>query len=207
MAPLQSSPDLLPHIRVVVSIIVGLCITTLLNGFARFVQHPRRAKVSLLHLGWAASHPLLGVGVPPLPRPAMDLPHLLLRPPLRNPLLLPLHPSLSLRPPRLLRLRGLLPLSPQMVLRSSHRHFRCRHHRHYAQRLGLRALLRNRISHPHRGIPDHLLHWDVRPQPPHPVHTPRHLSALSNRFHPPPLQHGVTPPSGGPHSGHPAAKQ
>src|SRR5580704_12091848 len=55
MAPTQSSPDLLPHIRVVVSIIVGLCITTLLNGFARFVQHPRRAKVSLLHLGWAAS--------------------------------------------------------------------------------------------------------------------------------------------------------
>jgi hypothetical protein len=55
MAPPQSSPDLLPHIRVVVSIIVGLCITTLLNGFARFVQHPRRAKVSLLHLGWAAS--------------------------------------------------------------------------------------------------------------------------------------------------------
>ena len=54
MAP-QSSPDLLPHIRVVVSIIVGLCITTLLNGFARFVQHPRRAKVSLLHLGWAFS--------------------------------------------------------------------------------------------------------------------------------------------------------
>lgn len=55
MAPPQSSPDLLPHIRVVVSIIVGLCITTLLNGFARFVQHPRRAKISLLHLGWAFS--------------------------------------------------------------------------------------------------------------------------------------------------------
>jgi hypothetical protein len=34
---------------------VGLCITTLLSGFARFVQHPKRAKVSLLHMGWAAS--------------------------------------------------------------------------------------------------------------------------------------------------------
>jgi hypothetical protein len=44
MAPPQSSPDLLPHIRVVVSIIVGLCITTLLNGFARFVQHPAARK-------------------------------------------------------------------------------------------------------------------------------------------------------------------
>jgi hypothetical protein len=55
MNPAQSSPDLLVHVRVVISIIVGLCITTLLNGFARFVQHPRRAQVSILHLGWAAS--------------------------------------------------------------------------------------------------------------------------------------------------------
>lgn len=51
-APTQ---DLYLHIRVVVSIIVGLCITTLLNGFARFVQHPRRMRVSVLHLGWAFS--------------------------------------------------------------------------------------------------------------------------------------------------------
>jgi hypothetical protein len=51
----QSSPDLYLHVKVVISIIVGLCITTLLNGFARFVQHPKRAKVSILHLGWAAS--------------------------------------------------------------------------------------------------------------------------------------------------------
>jgi hypothetical protein len=55
MSPLQSNPELYLHIRVVISIIVGLCITTLLNGFARFVQHPRRAKVSILHLGWAVS--------------------------------------------------------------------------------------------------------------------------------------------------------
>jgi hypothetical protein len=51
----QSSPDLYQHVRVVISIIVGLCITTLLSGFARFVQHPKREKVSILHLGWAAS--------------------------------------------------------------------------------------------------------------------------------------------------------
>jgi hypothetical protein len=55
MTPPTSSPDLYLHIRVVISIIVGLCITTLLSGFARFVQHPKRAKVSLLHMGWAAS--------------------------------------------------------------------------------------------------------------------------------------------------------
>ena len=50
-----SNPDLYPHVRVVISIIVGLCITTLLSGFARFVQHPRRERVSILHLGWAVS--------------------------------------------------------------------------------------------------------------------------------------------------------
>ena len=55
MNPPQSSPDLYLHVKVVISIIVGLCITTLLNGFARFVQHPRRAKASILHLGWAVS--------------------------------------------------------------------------------------------------------------------------------------------------------
>ncbi len=51
--PLNS--DLYLHVRVVISMIVGLCITTLLSGFARFVQHPRREHASLLHLGWAAS--------------------------------------------------------------------------------------------------------------------------------------------------------
>lgn len=47
--------DVYVHIRIVISMIVGLCITALLAGFARFVQHPRREHISLLHLGWAAS--------------------------------------------------------------------------------------------------------------------------------------------------------
>ena len=55
MALPASNSDLYLHVRVVISIIVGLCITTLLSGFARFVQHPRRERVSILHLGWAAS--------------------------------------------------------------------------------------------------------------------------------------------------------
>ncbi len=55
MSSPSSSPDLYQHVRVVISIIVGLCITTLLSGFARFVQHPKRDKASILHLGWAAS--------------------------------------------------------------------------------------------------------------------------------------------------------
>jgi hypothetical protein len=55
MALPASNSDLYLHVRVVISIIVGLCITTLLSGFARFVQHPRRERFSILHLGWAAS--------------------------------------------------------------------------------------------------------------------------------------------------------
>jgi hypothetical protein len=50
-----SNSDLYLHVRVVISIIVGMCITTLLSGFAQFVQHPRRERVSILNLGWAAS--------------------------------------------------------------------------------------------------------------------------------------------------------
>jgi len=55
MTPAPSLSDIYLHIRVIISIIVGLCITTLLSGFARFVQHPRRERPSILHLGWAAS--------------------------------------------------------------------------------------------------------------------------------------------------------
>lgn len=55
MSPPPPSADLYSHIRVVISIIVGLCVTTLLGGLARFVQHPHRNKVSILHIGWACS--------------------------------------------------------------------------------------------------------------------------------------------------------
>jgi hypothetical protein len=54
-ATTQPNPELYSHVKVVISIIVGLGITTLLKGFAQFVQHPKRAKASILHLGWAAS--------------------------------------------------------------------------------------------------------------------------------------------------------
>ncbi len=51
----HANSDLYFHIRMVVSMIVSLCITTLLGGFARIVQHPRRDLASALHLGWAVS--------------------------------------------------------------------------------------------------------------------------------------------------------
>ena len=42
------------HIRVVLGILLGLAITRLLTGLARFVQHPGRQKVYGVHVGWAA---------------------------------------------------------------------------------------------------------------------------------------------------------
>ena len=96
----QSSPDLYLHVKVVISIIVGLCITTLLNGFARFVQHPKRAKVSILHLGWAASLLLWIIHfwwwefrLTMIQQ--WHLCDLLLRHSLRDPLLLSMHAALS----------------------------------------------------------------------------------------------------------------
>lgn len=41
------------HIRVIVGIVTGLSVTRLLTGLARFVQHPSRDHIYLVHLGWA----------------------------------------------------------------------------------------------------------------------------------------------------------
>lgn len=43
------------HIRVLLGIVLGLAITTLLKGLARFVQHPGRERVFWVHIGWAIS--------------------------------------------------------------------------------------------------------------------------------------------------------
>ncbi|MFG1461397.1 hypothetical protein V5F77_00730 [Xanthobacter sp. DSM 24535] len=46
-------PQLYFHVRIVMGMILGLSVTRLLGGFAKFVQHPADNEVSLLHLGWA----------------------------------------------------------------------------------------------------------------------------------------------------------
>jgi hypothetical protein len=43
---------ILPYIRVVLGIILGLSITTLLKGIATVIEHPRRYGWSLLHMSW-----------------------------------------------------------------------------------------------------------------------------------------------------------
>ncbi len=40
------------HIRIVLSIILGLTLTTLLKGMVGFAQHPKRNKFSIIHFGW-----------------------------------------------------------------------------------------------------------------------------------------------------------
>ncbi|NYT85622.1 hypothetical protein [Pollutimonas harenae] len=45
-------PDQLVHIRIMLGVIMGLSLTRLLSGLARFVQHPGREPIYLVHLGW-----------------------------------------------------------------------------------------------------------------------------------------------------------
>jgi len=52
---MQALPDVYTHVRIVISMVVGLGIARLLTGMARFVQHPDRIKVYPIHLAWAFS--------------------------------------------------------------------------------------------------------------------------------------------------------
>ena len=42
------------HVRIIIGIILGLCVSRLLTGFARFIQHPGKQKIYPVHLGWVA---------------------------------------------------------------------------------------------------------------------------------------------------------
>jgi hypothetical protein len=52
MPPDTASAAIFPHIRIVMGIALGLGITRLLTGTARFVQHPQRQRVYWVHMGW-----------------------------------------------------------------------------------------------------------------------------------------------------------
>lgn len=47
--------EFFPHVRIVMGMVIGLGVTRILLGVAGLVQHPDRAKLSLLHLLWASS--------------------------------------------------------------------------------------------------------------------------------------------------------
>ncbi|MFO1210129.1 MAG: hypothetical protein U1E40_13050 [Amaricoccus sp.] len=48
----QLAHDAFFHVRVIIGLVAGLCITRLLSGLARFVQHPARPQIYAVHLGW-----------------------------------------------------------------------------------------------------------------------------------------------------------
>ncbi|WP_295808016.1 hypothetical protein [uncultured Nitratireductor sp.] len=44
--------DQVIHIRVILGVVMGLSLARLLNGLARFVQHPSKSQIYSVHLGW-----------------------------------------------------------------------------------------------------------------------------------------------------------
>lgn len=50
-----TSVEIFPHVRIVMGIIIGMGITRLLTGIARFVQHPAREGLSVIHLAWVGT--------------------------------------------------------------------------------------------------------------------------------------------------------
>lgn len=52
---LPSAPEIFPHIRIVMGMVIGLGVTRLLSGLARIVQHPKQYPLYPVHLAWVAS--------------------------------------------------------------------------------------------------------------------------------------------------------
>jgi hypothetical protein len=50
--PQPATIEIFTHIRIVMGMVIGLGLTRLLNGTSRFVQHPHREPIYLVHLGW-----------------------------------------------------------------------------------------------------------------------------------------------------------
>ncbi|MFD1703781.1 hypothetical protein ACFSCV_12290 [Methylopila henanensis] len=52
MEPVVSGHDAYFHVRIIIGMVVGLSISRLLTGLARFVQHPSGKTIYPIHLGW-----------------------------------------------------------------------------------------------------------------------------------------------------------
>lgn len=46
------NPDSFFHVRIIIGMVTGLSVARLLNGLARFVQHPQREHLYAVHIGW-----------------------------------------------------------------------------------------------------------------------------------------------------------
>lgn len=51
----HTAMDIFVHIRIVMGIVLGMGLTRLLAGLARFVQHPGGQKIDAVHIGWVFS--------------------------------------------------------------------------------------------------------------------------------------------------------
>lgn len=52
MDQVPTNPEIFPHIRTVMGMVVSLSLARLLSGLALFVQHPGKTRVYWIHLGW-----------------------------------------------------------------------------------------------------------------------------------------------------------
>lgn len=52
---ITAAPDLFPHIRIVLGMVIGLGVARLLSGVAKILQHPKRYRLYPLHFAWACS--------------------------------------------------------------------------------------------------------------------------------------------------------
>ena len=52
MDHVAAHPELFGHVRIIMATVMGLSVARLLNGLARFVQHPKREQIYSVHLGW-----------------------------------------------------------------------------------------------------------------------------------------------------------
>lgn len=52
MESAYTSHDVYTHIRIIIGLVLGLCLTRILSGVARFVQHPGRVKIYAVHMVW-----------------------------------------------------------------------------------------------------------------------------------------------------------
>ncbi len=50
-----TAPEVFPHVRIVMGMVIGLGVTRLLSGLARIVQHPKQYQLYPVHLAWTAS--------------------------------------------------------------------------------------------------------------------------------------------------------
>ena len=50
----MSSLEIFTHVRVLVGVVLGLGLTRILAGLARFMQHPGHKKLYVTHLLWVA---------------------------------------------------------------------------------------------------------------------------------------------------------